>query len=114
MRLRLSAVVVLSAGLSLACATEERFRAHVESWRDRDANDLVRELGPPRAKQPAPGGDVVYVYVTETSAPTMGAGGVLNYREGPTHGCQVSFLVSGKTNRVVRGDYQGNACRSLF
>jgi hypothetical protein len=57
---------------------------------------------------------VMYVYLSQTTVPAFAAGGVGAVGPGSTHYCQVSFLVSGKTKKVVRGEYQGNACRSVF
>lgn len=94
-RLILGAVLLLSA----ACATEAKYRQHVDGFIGRDAQHLYAAWGAPVRSAPLPDGGQAVSFLSNVEA---GRGfGVT--------GCETTFILD-RAGIVRQGSFRGSAC----
>lgn len=121
---------LLIAGLLFlaGCATEENYKAVLDSWLGSDADRLVLSWGPPNRQHTFADGRRMLTYDKSRTAQIGGHSytePVYNYATGTTvyvertrpsqdiqFSCSTSFIVD-RSNKIVDWRYQGNDCKAF-
>lgn len=101
------------AGITLVitgCATEDKFRDHLQTWMGHDVNDVIMAYGPPSSTYDMPNGNKMYTWL-QGGRSVAGYNPYSHMAWAATIYCKIT-MTADPHGTLLQYQYEGNQCVS--